>query len=116
MLDHLLPLLAIGAPSAGQLPAAGALALGRRLRGAGGRRGTGRRRCGWSPGRPPSANLEVKCFDLAANPYLVVGALIAAGLDGIDRELRLPAEVDGDPARLEPAEAAARGWRGCRRA
>ncbi len=29
------------------------------------------------------ANLEVKCFDLAANPYLVVGSLIAAGLAGI---------------------------------
>ena len=25
------------------------------------------------------ANLEIKCFDLAANPYLVVGSLLAAG-------------------------------------
>jgi len=30
------------------------------------------------------ANLEVKCFDLAANPYLAAGSVIAAGLAGLD--------------------------------
>lgn len=44
------------------------------------------------------ANIEVKCFDAAANPYLVVGALIAAGLDGMDAGSRLPQETVGDPA------------------
>jgi glutamine synthetase len=44
-----------------------------------------------------AANLEVKCVDLAANPYLLVGALIAAGLDGIDAGHSLPAPVNGDP-------------------
>src|SRR5258708_498031 len=39
------------------------------------------------------ANLEVKCFDLAANPYLVTGSLIAAGLAGLDAAARLPAAV-----------------------
>ena len=29
------------------------------------------------------ANIEIKCFDLAANPYLVIGSLIAAGLAGL---------------------------------
>lgn len=41
------------------------------------------------------SNLEVKCFDLAANPYLVVGSLLAAGLAGTGS---LPDEVAGDPA------------------
>lgn len=52
------------------------------------------------------ANLEVKCFDLAANPYLVVGSLLAAGLAG---EGSLPEEVTGDPAGLSEDVLAKRG-------
>lgn len=50
------------------------------------------------------ANVEVKCLDAAANPYLLVGAVLALGLDGIERGLRLPAEVTVDPATLSEAE------------
>jgi glutamine synthetase len=50
------------------------------------------------PGRPETANAEVKCFDGAANPYLAVGGVIAAGLAGLDAGARLPPEVHGDPA------------------
>ena len=72
VLDHLPGLLALGAPSvasylrlvpqhwAGAYPAGGWR--------------TARPRCGSSrvrPGRRPSANLEVKCVDLHANPYLL---------------------------------------------
>jgi glutamine synthetase len=46
----------------------------------------------------PSANAEVKCFDGTANPYLLIGAVMAAGLAGVTAELRLPAPVEGDPA------------------
>jgi glutamine synthetase len=56
-----------------------------------------------------SANFEVKCFDLSANPYLVVGAVLAAGLAGIRDELRLPAEMQVDPASLSATELAAAG-------
>jgi glutamine synthetase len=56
-----------------------------------------------------AANLEVKCFDLAANPYLLVGALIAAGLHGLRDHRRLPAEITGDPARFSAEELAERG-------
>jgi glutamine synthetase len=45
-----------------------------------------------------SSNAEVKCFDGTANPYLVVGCVLAAGLAGVRDELRLPAPVAGDPA------------------
>ncbi|MEU4219564.1 glutamine synthetase family protein [Actinoplanes sp. NPDC026623] len=58
-----------------------------------------------------AANLEVKCFDLAANPYLLFGALIAAALDGVRRGLLLPPPVTGDPARFSADELAERGIR-----
>jgi glutamine synthetase len=65
-----------------------------------------------SPGsRAWAANLEVKCFDQTANPYLVVAALIFAGLAGIAEDVRLPDPVDVDPALLDDAERARRGIR-----
>ncbi|MEU5127149.1 glutamine synthetase family protein [Streptomyces mobaraensis] len=53
------------------------------------------------PGPPDAedqANAEVKCFDGAANPYLVTGAVLAAGLAGIAAGGTLPPPVAGDPA------------------
>lgn len=61
--------------------------------------------------RERASNLEVKPVDLAANPYLALGALIAAGLDGIATRAPLPEETTGDPARLDAATAATRGVR-----
>ncbi|MDX3243158.1 glutamine synthetase family protein [Streptomyces sp. ME18-1-4] len=61
--------------------------------------------------RAEQANLEVKPVDLAANPYLALGALIAAGLDGLASGAVLPEETAGDPVRLGADEAAARGVR-----
>ncbi|MFE3107191.1 glutamine synthetase [Kitasatospora indigofera] len=52
--------------------------------------------------RADTANAEIKCFDGAANPYLAVGAVLAAGLAGIDEGLHLPPETTVDPARLAP--------------
>ncbi|MEU3860768.1 glutamine synthetase family protein [Streptomyces sp. NPDC028722] len=57
------------------------------------------------------ANLEVKPVDLAANPYLALGCVIAAGLDGMASDRVLPEEITGDPARYGPQEAAALGVR-----
>jgi len=54
-------------------------------------------------GLPGAANLEVKCVDLAANPYLLLGGLIAAALDGIEAKLPLPPPVAGDPVSLPGA-------------
>lgn len=61
--------------------------------------------------RDRAANLEVKPVDLAANPYLALASVIAAGLDGLASSAPLPEEITGDPARLDPAAAAARGVR-----
>jgi glutamine synthetase len=51
-----------------------------------------------------AANCEVKCFDSSANPYLAIGAVIAAGLAGVDRGLKLPQQVSGDPAQRSADE------------
>jgi glutamine synthetase len=56
-----------------------------------------------------TANLEVKCVDLHANPYLLLAALLAAGADGIASFARLPEPVDVDPAALSSDVLAARG-------
>lgn len=59
--------------------------------------------------RDSAANLEVKCFDLTANPYLLAAALLFAGLAGIDEEAVLPEPLDVDPGTLTEAERAVRG-------
>ncbi|WP_446047260.1 glutamine synthetase [Streptomyces olivaceus] len=50
------------------------------------------------------ANAEFKCFDAAANPYLMIGGVLAAGLAGLDAGLVLPPETPGDPAVTGSAE------------
>ena len=50
--------------------------------------------------RAQAANLEVKAMDPAANPYLALGAIVAAGIDGLERELELPEPVTDDPASI----------------
>ncbi len=58
--------------------------------------------------RDRAANVEVKCVDHSANPYLVAGAVLAAGLATVDKGIRLPEEATGDPA-LGPDQAAGGG-------
>lgn len=47
-----------------------------------------------------SANVEVKPVDGTANPYLVIGATLAAGLHGLDEGEALPPSTEEDPALL----------------
>ncbi|MBO3752475.1 glutamine synthetase [Streptosporangiaceae bacterium NEAU-GS5] len=51
--------------------------------------------------RERAANLEVKSFDPAANPYLAMAALLAAGRVGIADGAALPAPVEADPVGLD---------------
>lgn len=51
-----------------------------------------------------SINLELKASDSSANPYLALGALVAAGLDGVERHLPPPKPVLADPSTLTEAE------------
>jgi glutamine synthetase len=55
-----------------------------------------------------SYNLEFKPSDASANPYLALGALIASGLDGIERQLEPGEPCAHDPARMS-ADDLARG-------
>ncbi len=52
---------------------------------------------------------EWRLPDASAHPYLASAGLIAAGLDGIERKLALPAAVTDDLFELTPAEWARRG-------
>ena len=56
-----------------------------------------------------STNVELKAADTSCNPYVALGGIIAAGLDGIERGLELPDPVDVDPATLGDTEREARG-------
>ncbi|MEV0369071.1 glutamine synthetase family protein [Streptomyces sp. NPDC050636] len=58
---------------------------------------------------PDGGQAEVKTFDAAANPYLAVGAVIAAGLHGIETGAQLPTPERGDPGVLGVRERARRG-------
>jgi glutamine synthetase len=56
-----------------------------------------------------STNAELKAADASANPYLAVGGLIAAGLDGVDRALVPPEPVQVDPVTIDEDERERRG-------
>ena len=51
-----------------------------------------------------SLNLELKPVDGSANPYLALGGLLVAGLDGVRRGLEPPPPAERDPARMDEAE------------
>ncbi len=51
-----------------------------------------------------SLRIEVRCADHSANPYLALGALLAAGLDGIQRGLEPGAPLAVDPGALSEEE------------
>src|SRR5205085_2689010 len=56
-----------------------------------------------------STNAELKAADTSSNPYLAVGGLIAAGLDGLERGLEPPEAVEVDPVTIAEDERARRG-------
>src|SRR5262249_31364029 len=56
-----------------------------------------------------STNAELKAADASSNPYLAVGGLIAAGLDGMQRGLEPPPPVEVDPSTIDERERRSRG-------
>lgn len=61
------------------------------------------------PGLGRRRHLEFRSGDNSANPYFYVTALLAAGLDGIQRQLEPGDPVAGDVGHFSAAEAAAQG-------
>jgi glutamine synthetase len=53
--------------------------------------------------------LEYRGADATANPYLALGAIVRAGLDGVRSGLPAPPILDRDPASLDEADAARYG-------
>jgi glutamine synthetase len=56
-----------------------------------------------------TANVELKPMDVTANPYLALAAVLAAGMDGIERNLDPGEPTTVDPATLSDEERASRG-------
>jgi glutamine synthetase len=52
------------------------------------------------PSGAAAANMEVKPVDGTANPYLVVGSILAAGLHGVRTNATLPPSTEEDPSGL----------------
>ena len=56
-----------------------------------------------------ATRIEYRAPDSACNPYLAFAVVLAAGLDGIERDLALPMAAQTAASRLSEAERAARG-------
>ncbi len=96
-------------PGLGRAPDAPPLERGRGLPGpsATAKRCCASRRWSRSPATDPAAQLrlEYRGADAAANPYLALGAIVRAGLEGVRAGLPAPPILDRDPAQLDAAEA-----------
>ena len=56
-----------------------------------------------------TANVEIKPVDVTSNPYLALAAVLAAGIDGVDRGLDPGEPTMVDPATLSDEERASKG-------
>lgn len=56
-----------------------------------------------------STNIEIKAIDGSANPYLAIAGIVAAGLDGINRNLRPGEAIRTNPGSLSEQERASLG-------
>jgi len=63
----------------------------------------------YSPGREQSTRAELRCPDPSANPYLAFAAMLAAGLDGMERKLRPPTPVEENVYEFDEAMLGSRG-------
>ena len=62
-----------------------------------------------NPEEPSPTHFEFKTVDASANPYLALGAVIAAGLDGVRHCFELGEPVSVDPGHMTELERIARG-------
>ena len=54
-----------------------------------------------SRSQPAATRMELRCPDPAANPYLAFAAMLAAGLDGVERRLAPPPALE-DEGQVDP--------------
>ncbi|HOT92741.1 MAG TPA: glutamine synthetase family protein [Anaerolineae bacterium] len=60
------------------------------------------------PGKEAATRLELRCPDPSSNPYLLFAVMLAAGLDGIERQLEAPEPVNEDIYHLQETDLAER--------
>jgi glutamine synthetase len=63
----------------------------------------------YKPGKEVHTRIEYRSPDSACNPYLVFAVMLAAGLDGIEREIPLRAPTEENVFEIPPAELGSRG-------
>ena len=63
----------------------------------------------YKPGSEQATRAEIRCPDPACNPYLAFAALLHAGLEGIEKGYKLPAEMTTNLYRLSDKERAKQG-------
>ena len=61
------------------------------------------------PGRGRGRHLEFRLADASANPYLLATGLLAAIIDGLERQFPLPSPVEVDVGHMSDTDAAALG-------
>ena len=59
--------------------------------------------------RGQSTRVELRCPDPACNPYLALAVCLAAGLDGIEKQLTPPAEITENIFKMTPEAREAKG-------
>lgn len=64
----------------------------------------------YKPGKQLSTRIELRSPDPMANPYLVNAVTLAAGLDGIERKLELPAEATAETLKLTDRQMVEAGY------
>jgi len=58
----------------------------------------------YKPGKEVATRMELRFPDAACNPYYAFATMLAAGLDGVDRKLEVPAPMSIDLYHLTPME------------
>ncbi len=63
----------------------------------------------YQPGREKSTRVELRSPDPACNPYLTFSVILAAGLEGIEKEYPLPEPTEENVFEMKPEEQTRRG-------
>ncbi len=63
----------------------------------------------YKPGKENATRVELRNPDPSCNPYLAFAAMLAAGLDGIEKGMKLPPEASNNIYEMTEAERAEAG-------
>jgi glutamine synthetase len=63
----------------------------------------------YKPGRENATRIEFRSPDPACNPYLVFSVMLVAGLEGVEKEYKLPEPTEENAFEMSPEEREGRG-------